>query len=74
MFHRNQSSRPDRLVPKKPYDGRKFGVKVFKPRHSWTFVILSLLCVYARMYVADGWAGIAYTVIANTCVVTEADN
>ena len=32
------------------------------------------VCVYARMYVADGWAGIAYTVIANTCVVTEADN
>ena len=32
------------------------------------------VCVYARMYVADGWAGIAYTVTANTCVVTEADN
>ena len=29
---------------------------------------------FRPMYVADGWAGIAYTVIANTCVVTEADN
>ena len=32
------------------------------------------VCVYARMYVTDGWAGIACTVTANTSVVTEADN
>ena len=32
------------------------------------------MCVRARLYVADGSAGIACTVTANTCVVTEADN
>ena len=33
-------------------------------------------CVFThvRLYIADGWAGIACTVTANTCVVTVADN
>ena len=31
-----------RQALKKPHDGWKFGVKVFKPRRAWAFVILSL--------------------------------
>ena len=45
-----------------------------KERESVCVCVCVCVSVYARMYVADGWAGIAYTITANTCVVTEADN
>ena len=59
---------------------RGFAPRLSSPASHFLLLLLHVVCVcvcvcvYARMYVADGWAGIAYTVIANTCVVTEADN